>query len=294
MKLEKGDKIALVAPSGFIEKENLTSALKWFERIGLIPVVMPHVYDKFYYMAGQDMVRAEDVNKAFVSEAKAVFCVRGGAGALKMLSFLDYDLIKKNPKPVFGLSDSTALQNALYAKANIESYTGFLPIFDFKTGVLDEKIEQSLTDIFKGKPLCYQGGKCLIEGSAQGELIGGCLSVFCSLCGTPYFPNLEGKILLIEDIAEKTYRLDLMLEQLFLQPSFSKIKGLIFGRFLNCEPADIEDGEVSEIVTNFARKANVPTLIDFDYGHIKSRFVMPLGQTVLLNTKECVVKTIKK
>ena len=225
--LKKGDKIALVAPSGFFNKEDLRNGLCFLKNLGLKPVIMPHAFENFYYAAGTPLNRAEDINKAFSDkDIKALFCVRGGAGSSQILDFLDYDMIKNNKKPVFGLSDSTALQNALYTKTKNISYTGFLPIYDLKEGLINSKLEKSLVNIFKGKKTIYKQFDVLNKGVMEGVVVGGCLSVFNLLCGTPYFPDLKNKILLIEDVGEKTYRIDLMLEQLSQQKNFNKIRSI--------------------------------------------------------------------
>lgn len=288
--LRAGDKIALAAPSGFIAPESIKTGALWLEKQGFELEFMPHVFARCHYAAGTDFERADDVNEAFArSDIKAIFCVRGGAGSSKILPYLDYALIKKNRKPVFGLSDSTALQNALFACSGNVSYTGFLPIFDFKNGSLDEKINQSLNMVFAGREQKASGGKCLNSGSAQGIMVGGCLSVLNYLCGTPYFPSLQGKILLIEDVGEKTYRIDLMLNQLKSQKDFSGLKGIVFGQFLNCVEADEGDGSVAEIIADFAQDLDIPVITEFPYGHVASRYVLPIGKKVCLDADTVTV-----
>ena len=279
--LKKADKIALVAPSGCIKKEDLKNAVAFFKDLGLIPCLMPHVFETFYYAAGTPQNRAEDINNAFKDkEIKAIFCIRGGAGSSQILDFLDYETIKKNKKPVFGLSDSTALQNALYTKTKNVSYTGFLPVYDLKEGKINEKLKKSLTDVLFGKKQEYKEFDVLRKGEMEGVVVGGCLSVFNLLCGTKYFPDLKNKILLIEDVGEKTYHIDLMLEQLKMQKGFDQIQGIIFGGFLNCHPSDETDGSVEDVIRNFALKTNKPVIYNFPYGHIKERVLLPIGKKI--------------
>lgn len=282
--LKQGDKVALTAPSGCLSAGDLDKAAAWFAKQGITVEIMPHVFACYRYMAGSDQERAADINACFErDDIKAVFCVRGGAGSGKILDMINYDLIKKNPKPIFGLSDSTALQNALYAMTGNVSYTGFLPIYDFKNNALNEKIQFSLQQIFQKRPFVAQGGKCLISGQAEGIVVGGCLSVFCQLCGTPYFPDLKDKILLLEDVGEKTYKIELMLNQLRMQKNFAKIKGVVFGQFLNCLEADKGDGTIQEILNDFAGNLHVPTIYDFDYGHQAQRYVLPIGGKIRIS-----------
>lgn len=287
--IKKGDKIALIAPSGWFSKDDLNPSLRWFENQGLKPVIMPHAYDLDLYAAGTPQNRASDINEAFFNQdIKALFCIRGGAGSLKTLDYLDYDMIKKNPKPIFGLSDSTALQNAVLTKTGNISYTGFLPIYDFKENTLDQTIEQCMLDVFQNKPVLYQQFEPLRRGCAEGVLVGGCLSVFISLCGSQYFPSLKNKIILIEDVGEKTYRLDLMLEQLKMQKDFKDVQGFIFGKFNKCEIADIGDGTVDEIIKRFVSEVDKPAVYNFPYGHIKTRVLMPIGQKIKIETDRAI------
>ena len=289
--LKQGDKVIIVSPSACIEQNSLEKAIRWLSDCGFEVALAKHVYDVRSYTAGTDEDRADDINKAFSdTSVKAVFCSRGGAGSTKILDYIDFNLIKNNPKPVFGFSDSTALQNALYHKCGIVSYTGFLPIYDFKDNIPDEKIANCMCKIFEGKEQVLSGGKLLKSGKTEGVLLGGNLSVLCYLCGTQYFPNLENKILLLEDVGEKTYKIDLMLNQLKQQANFDKIKGIIFGKFTDCLEIDKGDGNVENILKNFADNLNIPVIYDFEYGHIKSRYVLPIGQSVILDADNLVVK----
>lgn len=282
--LNKGDKIALVSPSGFIDKSSLQNGVNWLKAQGLVPELMPHTLDCYRYMGGTDKERADDINQAFARpDIKAVFCTRGGAGAIQILDKLDYDMIKQNSKPIFGLSDSTALQNAVYAQTGNVSYTGFLPIYDFKNPEPDETLSQSVKKVFTSLKQVVQEGTYLHGGKAKGVMVGGCLSVLCSLCGTPYFPDLKNKILLLEDVGEKTYRLENMLTQLKYQKHFNNIKGLVFGQFAKCTEDDKGDGSVNEIIDDFVKDLNVPAIADFRYGHIPSRYVLPIGKEVCLD-----------
>ena len=293
MMLNKGDKIAFIAPSGWFEQNDLRQGLAWFENQGFKPVISKNAYDRCFYEAGTSENRAEDIHQAFLNpDIKAIFCIRGGAGALNVLDKIDYDIIRQNPKPVFGLSDSTALQNALFTKANNISYTGFLPIYDFKSGAISPLTEKSLLNILHGVPFSTNQFDIINNKDSEGTLVGGCLSVFTSLCGTPYFPNLEDKIILIEDVGEKTYHIDLMLQQLKLQKGFNKIKGLIFGSFENCIEADIGDGQIDDIIHRFVKNLDVPVVYNLAYGHIKDRLILPIGKKIRMNLSSLCIQEV--
>ena len=289
--INQDDKVAFVSPSSSITEKDIKAALNWFEEKNIKVELMPHVFALYRNMGGTIAERAADINECFSRpDIKAVFCMRGGAGCLQLLDKINYENVAKASKPIFGLSDTTALQNALYVKTGNVSYTGFLPVYDFKDGSLDKQTEESLMKIFAGTEQCAKGGVCLNKGKTEGVMVGGCLSVFCSLCGTPYFPDLRDKILLLEDIGEKTYQIERMLKQISLQKGFSEIKGIVFGRFVKCVEADVGDGTVEEILQDFATSLKVPVMADFAYGHQKERYVLPIGGKVFLNADECEVR----
>ena len=290
--LKKGDKIGIIAPSIGLKDKDLTPTLKYFQKIGLIPVLAENIKSSYRYMAGPDKERAEAINDFFAdTDIKALFCLRGGAGATRMLPYLNFPLIKKNPKPIIGLSDSTSLQNALIAKTGNPSLTGFLPLYDIKEGKINQTTEKSLLSALFDNKHRIIDGKPLITGSAEGQIIGGCLSVLLYLCGTPYFPDLTDKILILEDIEEKTYKIDLMLNQLKQQKNFNKLKAVIFGAFIDCPIIDEEDGSIKDCIKDFTKDLSIPVVTDFTYGHIPARNLIPLGITakLLVTAKKCTL-----
>lgn len=292
--LKAGDKVGIASPAGLLNSpEEIKLPLDYLEALGFECILGKHVFDQNYYMAGTDKNRAADLHDFFKNpEIKAIFTTAGGCGSQRLLPLLDYDLIKNNPKPVFGLSDNTALQTGIYTQSGIPSVTGFSLKYDFKTGHINELLEQSLKAVINGEKQTITSGETLTRGTAEGTLIGGCLSLVRSLCGTPYFPDLKDKILLLEDVGEKTYKLDLMLTQLRQQSGFGKIKGIIFGIFAGCEEADDGDGSVDDILKNFVSELpqDIPVIKNFLYGHIPGRYVLPVGTNVRINADKCLLE----
>ena len=290
--LNIGDKIGIIAPSVGLKDKDLTPALNYFKKLKLIPVLAQNLNQSYRYMAGTDKQRAEAINTLFADkQIKALFCLRGGAGATRMLPFLDYNIIKNNPKPVIGLSDSTALQNALLTKTHNPSLTGFLPLYDVKSNKINPTTRKSIEQALFETKHKIESGKCLTNKTITGEVVGGCLSVLCYLCGTPYFPDLTNKILLLEDIEEKTYKIDLMLNQLKQQKNFDKLKAVIFGSFKDCPIVDPEDGSIEDCIKDFTQDINIPVVTNFAYGHIPARHIIPLGIKVTLKSsaKKCIL-----
>ena len=279
--LQKGDKIGFIAPSSGQQNKDLSKAISYFEKQGLEVVLASNLNDEYRYMAGTDEKRANSINQMFQNkDIKALFCIRGAAGSTRILDLLDYKLIKKNPKPIIGLSDSTAIQNALITKTNNPSFTGFLPLYDFKNKNADNLVLSSLQSALFDKKHSIRSGTCFIKGKTSGVMIGGCLSTLLYLCGTPYFPDLKDKILLLEDTDEKTYKIDLMLNQLKGQKNFDKLKGIVFGSFTDCIIVDKEDGSIEDCIKDFTSNLDIPIITNFQYGHIPSRYILPLGINV--------------
>lgn len=131
--------------------------------------------------------------------------------------------------------------------------TGFTLKYDFKNGHIDGFVDETLRTVISGGKLNLRGGQTVIGGQTEGILLGGCLSLFRNLCGTPFYPDLTDAVLLIEDVGEKTYKIDLMLQQLTLCPGFERIKGIVFGEFADAEIADPEDGSIDDVIAEFCR-----------------------------------------
>ena len=292
-KLRAGDKVAIVAPSAKIGgKAEIENALNYIKELGLEPVLGKHLLEQRRYMAGTDKDRAEDINTAFADqEIKALFCVRAAAGATRILPLIDYEVARENPKPVIGFCDNAALQVALLKKANIVSYNGFVFTYDCKNGNLDTKIRSSLENLLQGKKIKIISGATKRKGKAKGELIAVNLSVLLYLAGTPYFPDLRGKILLIEDVHERMHKIDLMLQQLKQQPHFAELAGVIFGQFTDCS-GDDEDGTLDDCIDDFLQGTDFPVIHNFDFGHTPSRYVLPLGSQVSLDADNASLEVL--
>jgi len=288
--LKHKDKVGIISPSAALENTDINKGLDYLRALNFEPVLGTHVYSQYRYMAGTDHERAADIMRFFADpEIKAIFCTRGGAGSMRVLPYLDYNLIRSNPKPIFGLSDSTALQNGIYTLTTNISYTGFLLAYDFKDGQINPMQDGDLQNILAGRTNHYHSGQTVIKGQTEGILIGGNIYAFLSLCGTPYFPNLSGKILLLEDIGIKSYQLDIMLHQLKMQPSFANLNGIIFGQYTNVRIADECDGTIDDNIDFFCSELNIPVIKNFAYGHIPARHIMPIGQMIKLNADTCEI-----
>ena len=252
--LKIGEIIGIIAPAGWIEEEDLHPALDYLTSKGFKVQLGTSVFTRERYLAGNDQARVDDIHTMFENqEVKAIFCARGGYGCSRLLDKVNYALIHRNPKIFVGFSDTTSLQLAIYAKTGLTSYTGLALSLDIKR---DQRIppetEKSLWKCLVTREFVYP--HCLVAlkgGQASGPLLGGCLSLLCSIIGTPYFPDMEGAILFIEDVNEAPYRVDRMLTQLRLAGVLGRIKGLIYGHFTGCDSRNSQHGSVASVLLNF-------------------------------------------
>lgn len=287
--------VGIISPSIMLSDRNL-QVDKWqfyLHSCGLEVVIAPTVCKGMRHYIGDAQEKAADIMQMYQNpQIDALICVHGGAGALNVLEYLDYKVIAKNPKPIFGFSDNTSLQMAVYAQTKTPFVTGFSPEYDFRDGEISPLVDRQFKEVLAGKKMQYQSGKTVHGGVAEGVLLGECLSTISDLNGTPYYPNISGAILLLEDEDEKAYKLGLMLTQLRLNPNFKNVKGIILGRFAECTDTPTQ-GTVEEVLAEFCAKADIPIIKDFNFGHFKERFVLKCGVKYRLNADECKLEELE-
>jgi muramoyltetrapeptide carboxypeptidase len=289
--LQRGDLIALVGPSGPAPRERLEAGIAYLEGQGYRVRPGRHLFERHHYLAGTDAQRAEDLRQALADpEVRAVFCGRGGYGAGRLLDRLDYRAVALDPKIVLGFSDTTGLHLALQARCKLVCFTGGLVSLDL-AGEPDPFTEEWLWRCLTQRgPLgalpLGEGFKVLRPGRASGPLLGGCLSLLCSLMGTPYLPDLKGAILLLEDVDEYPYRLDRMLNHLRLAGVLEHIGGLVLGQFKDCFTPEemVRSPTLEEMAMELTEGLALPVVAGVPYGHFRRRLVLPLGVQAMLNT----------
>ena len=294
--LNPGDTIAIISPSISLKKRNtinIDGAINYLHKLGFKTLIMPSAYEGTSLKPDSDIKKSNDIMAAYTnSEVKALFAAHGGASSLRLHEYLDFSVIKNNPKPIIGFSDTTSLQLAVYSQTQQPYISGFLCEYDFREGNISPLVNSSLQNVLKGIPFRAQSGETIHKGCAEGILIGGNLSVLSDLSGSRFYPSLKDKILLLEDECEKPYKIGLMLTQLKYNPEFKYLKGIIFGRFSECEDENTTHGNIDDIIDDFARQTNLPMIKNFNYGHFKERFVIPCGVSYRLNTENCVLEQI--
>lgn len=295
--LAAGQTIGLIAPSSnFMENQTIAFAADILRSFGFKVKKGKYIYERNGYLAGQDMERAKDVNDMFADDSvDAIICLRGGYGSPRILPYLNYDIIRRNPKVIMGFSDVTALLNAIYVKTGLVTFHGPVAGQNFSDYTLEQfkqvlfEGEQSL--VAKPPPFEVTEGQAekenritvINEGVARGPLIGGNLSLMVKLVDTPYEPSYENAILFLEDVAEAPYRMDGMFTHLKLSGRLDKLAGIAFGKCTRCR-ADGNTLSLEQVLFDHLKPLGIPALRGLMIGHIKDNSTIPIGVTAELDT----------
>lgn len=295
--LRPGGTIGICSPSGPSSRSSLDRAAAALQARGYRVVLGSHAADTSQsapYLAGDDTARAADLN-AFLADGSIdlILCGRGGYGAMRLLDNLDYAAARRDPKPLVGYSDITALSLALWARANVVSFSGIMATAGHGLGetTLDPWSEQSLWDAVgpaRGpRTLCSpadEGAPWQVHrGGAHSKVVSGplvpvCLTLLTSLVGTPFMPDLRGAILVIEDIHEELYAVDRALTQLCLAGLLDHLAAILIGSFNGT--SEDEDAVLARNVPRLCcdlSPAFVVVVSGVAYGHIARRLTLPVG-----------------
>lgn len=299
-KLNKKDVIGIIAPgSSPDDHSRIEKGVRYLEKLGYRTQLGKNIGKSQGYLAGTDSERLSDLHQMFSDKnVKAVFCLRGGYGAFRLLDKINYKLIKDNPKIFVGYSEITSLQNAFFQKAGLVTFAGPMVAVDFHEDVspyTEENFWAMITSNKKFGKVKYPEDEklpSLVKGNASGRLIGGNLAVFAALIGSEFLPDMNGKILLIEDIGELPYKVDRMLNQLKLAKIFKKSKGIVLGRFVDCYEHDPNKKTLTlgEVIDNYIGSLKIPSIYTFPHGHIKDFVTMPIGIKINLNASRGIVE----
>ena len=288
-----GARVALVAPASAVPAEKLEPALEYVRSLKLEPVLYPSCFfeNRDGYLAAADIQRAKDLNDAFAdSSIDGIWCIRGGYGGHRILPLLDADLIKNNPKWFGGYSDVTALHTFFNQICGFETYHVTMPSTEPNPDEYTLSwLKKALFGDLCGKLEAPEGQKTtmLVPGTAAGPLCGGNLSLLVASLGTPWEIDTKGKILFLEDIGEKTYRVDSMLTQLRNAGKFRDCAGIILGAWTDCPPEYPEKTLLlPEIFDQLIVPAGKPCIADVACGHILPTLSLPMGRSCTLNADQ--------
>jgi muramoyltetrapeptide carboxypeptidase len=289
--LKHGDVVGVAAPaSPPASEEQLARGIRYLESLGYRIELGKHVLSKRGYLAGTDRERVSDLHELFSNKnIRAIFTARGGYGCTRILPLLDYRLIRRNPKIVVGYSDITALQLAFLSKAGLVSFSGPMVAVEMAGkfhGEAEEQFWRCLTSAAKPRPIQVNQTKRRIvqRGIEEGILLGGNLSLVASLVGTDYFPKYKPSILMLEEIEERPYRVNRMLNQLRLADVFKRTTGIVLGEFTGCEA---ESGKPSltlqQVFEDSFLDYNFPVAGHIQNGHVNDLLTVPFGVRVRLD-----------
>ena len=298
LSLKKGDIIGVCAPAGGIKSHSeITEFEKKLNDFGYKTLFSENIEKNIGYFSGSDEERASDFMQLVNNKGvKAIFFIRGGWGCARILQYLDFEIIRNNPKIIMGFSDPTSLLNAITVKTGLITFHGPGGNSTWNEYSLNY-INQLLVD---GLPVSYQNGKEDLPiitynvGTAEGELFGGNLSVLSTMIGSEYLPDWKGKILFLEDVAEEPYRIDRMLTHLKLAGVFNQISGLILGTFRKCIAEEPNFSfTLEEVFEQHFKGVKFPVYYGAQIGHTANKFTIPIGLKVEMNAGEGSFKLLK-
>lgn len=282
-KLKKDDKVVIVAPAGGPRAGQLELLKKSLEKLGLDVHIDPHCYIDNGYFAGTAKQRAEALNKCFADKTVAgIFCVRGGCGSADTINYLDFDVIKDNPKVFVGMSDITFLLNALYEKTGNIFYAGPVTLhFERDEQFALEDLNNKLFKDFDS--LDISNSQIVIQGQAEGVLIGGNSMITSTMLGTQYLPTDEKVILLLEEVRAYGYALDRILCHLRNAGVFERAEGVVIGDNDYYEE-DSYHLDYKQMILQYVRPGT-PVCYGASFGHKDHHMVIPIGQKARLCLK---------
>ncbi len=303
--LKKGDLIGLVTPGSPITKEQLEGAIEKIEGMGFRTYHQESVLSEYGYLAGKDPERADELMHMFTNqEVKGIWCVRGGYGSIRILSRLDYEKIQLNPKVFIGYSDITALLTSIYEQTGLVTYHGPVGVSEFNKFSV-KSMENVLMDPGPDYRYPYKRDRgtrknpefdryTIHGGEAEGLLIGGNISVLDSIIGSSFEPDFENKIVYLEEIGEKTYRVDKMLFHLLEASNLKLAAGIAMGVMGGCNLNDEPRLTLKEAIWDLLAPLEMPISYGLSFGHIDQIITLPNGIQARLNADRNSLKLLEK
>jgi len=306
-KLKSGDKVGVVSPSNSIKgrEEDFKKAQTRFKDVlGLELVAGENAFNEFYYSAGTAEERASDLNAMFANpEIKAIFFSTGGNTCIDLVERLDYDLIRKNPKIVCGISDGTTLLNSITAKTGLVTFLG-MEFFEYANREMKYEFEYMKKAWFDGRigevkpnpnwtnfdqlPTRYAGWRTIKPGAAEGRLVGGNFLCFAQLMNTPYMPELTGNILVVETYNQHKKQIHRSLMRLRITGAFKEISGLVIGYCTGSDDPGKKgnDRDIKDILLEVTEGYDFPIMEVGEIGHYVENIIIPIGGRAKLDAGE--------
>lgn len=300
-KLKKGDTIGVIAPSNYIEKDDLeyiNASIALMEASGFKVKFGKYVFEDTLGYGTSPEKRAADINWAFKDdEVKAIMCVKGGEDSNTTLDYIDYEMIKKHPKIICGFSDNTSILNAIHEKTGLVTYHGptFKSLTSWETGYAYKQFIKTFVENTESLIMGEPGDEytTIQVGQATGELVGGNLSLFTKLVCGKYAVNLQDKILFLEELGFEAAPEMVNSNIYYLKQNgvFDRIAGLWIGNYEHPSKVSIE-----KIIKNaIGDEYKFPIIKSDNFGHIDKKIIIPIGTKAEINTNEKIkIKLVEK
>jgi muramoyltetrapeptide carboxypeptidase len=274
--------VRVIAPGSGFEPAPFEAGLAVLrDGLGLRPRFRDDITAREGYLAGNDQRRLDEWNEAVADrEARAIFCARGGYGAMRLLPALDPSPLLAHPKLLVGFSDVTAL-HARLNRAGLATLHG--PVVTQLGRAPGDALDQLASLLFgAGAEPGLAGTATIRPGRVTGPLLGGSLTLLAHLCGTPWLPSLRGAILFFEDVGERPYKLDRYLTQLSLSGALDGVAGVAVGQLTGCDGGPDGGGEALAAVRRLVAALGVPAIEGLPAGHEDRNLALPLGPRATL------------
>ena len=305
--LEVGDTIAFCAPASYLDKDRMSLAKQRIEKRGYEVIISDSLFRRYGYLAGSDKQRASELMNFFIDpKIKAIFPGTGGYGSTRILEYLDFKIIRENPKIFIGFSDITAIHIAINQLSGLVTFHTPNPMYGLgSSSGLDTVAGNYFWKFLETRQInkipfdfSTDSEKTVVlkHGIAKGRLVGGNLSLICSTMGSDFEIKTSNKILFIEDVGEAPYRIDRYLQELKLGRKLDSLSGVIIGRFerRKHEPLDKPgDFKMEQVLDQYFIKLDIPVIKNFSAGHIKRNISLPMGAMIEINTKMREIKILQ-
>ena len=282
-RLRPGDRIGVIAPAGCVKRDALLRGVQAIQNHGFEVELSSRILDSKGYLAGDERNRAEDLINFFQrNDINAIFCARGGFGSAQLLPYLIQSNFRPAPKIFAGYSDVTFLLNWINNRFGMVTFHAPMVAMELARGV-NGRTQEFFWGLLTGAKSEWQIdlGDVIRTGKAEGEMMGGCLSVLVTTLGTPYEIRTDGKLLFLEDIGERPYRVERMLTHLKMAGKLDRLAGLVFGDFTNCEAEGSRS--VLQIINEIFAQAPYPVVTGMPAGHGREHITLPFGSNMLLD-----------
>jgi muramoyltetrapeptide carboxypeptidase len=291
--LRPGSRIGVLAPAGCVDPDALHKGIAVIQNRGFEVVFPPRILESKGYLAGEERNRADDLIDFFESaDVNAIFCARGGFGSAQLLPYLLRSNFCPAPKIFAGYSDITTLLNWLNRQFGMVTFHAPMVAMELAHG-LNGRSEEAFWSLLTGEKTDWRVelGEVIRPGKAEGEMMGGCLSVVVTTLGTPYEIDTEGKLLFLEDVGERPYRIERMLTHLKMAGKLDLLAGLVFGDFTDCEG----DGprKVLQIIGEMFAQAPYPVITGMPAGHGSEHITLPFGVRMILDGNTGVLSLVE-